>query len=167
LTFDNSLEPIRCEAITKKGRQCKKVFVPRHSKAKYCSVHRRQRSVPQLREYNKIKKSNFERLVDGAKIASGTAATVKIVYEVVRFLIAHWSDINRFFHGLDTNSHYQYWHHYSTDCRNALAWHISDAHARDLIVEFQNYFPTLPTDVQRMVFAKFGEQRIKDIYSQG
>jgi hypothetical protein len=163
---NNSFEPIRCEAMTKTGRQCRKVFVPKQRSAKYCAVHRPRRSILQLRRYNKIKKSNFERVMDGARIASGTAAAIKIIHEVVRFLIAHWSEINQFFHGLDTNSHLQYWQSYRNDCRKALDLKFSDAEARDLVVEFQRWFPTLPPGIQRMVITEVGGSRIKGIYRE-
>ena len=54
----------------------------------------------------------LQKAFGAVKVTTTTAAAIKLIYTVLHYLIKHWPDINHFFHGLDTNSHINYWNMY-------------------------------------------------------
>jgi hypothetical protein len=143
----------KCEAITKKGKPCKN----RSIGDLRCHVH--QESIE--------KKSALKTIGSAVKVTTTTASAIKLIYEVLQFLIEHWPEINRFFHGLDTNSYINYWHSYKDDCRRIIKdSSTNELQAHDLVVEFNSWFPTLPLPVQKMLVEKFGG-RINRIRKEG
>jgi hypothetical protein len=143
----------RCEGITKKGNRCKNLSVGLR-----CHLHPER--VP--------KKTALENIGTAVRVTTGGASAIKLIYEILKFLIAHWPEINRFFHGLDTNAYFGYWQNYRNACSQALREEvISEQEAHDLVIEFNNWFPTLPRPVRSMVLVKFGERTLRKITREG
>jgi hypothetical protein len=138
---------LRCEAITKKGKRCKN-----RSKGNFrCHVHAGRTN----------EKTVLQKSFEAVKVTTTTATAIKLIYTVLHYLITHWNDINYFFHGLDTNRHLNYWNMYKDDCSRVLSsWRrATEQEANDLVIEFNAYFPTLPYEVQEMVFHEIGRGR--------
>ena len=106
--------------------------------------------------------STPQKAFGAVKVTTTTAAAIKLIYTVLHYLIKHWPDINHFFHGLDTNSHINYWNMYREDCSRVLtSRRVTEQEANDLVIEFNKWFPTLPHEVQGMMFEELGRGRIE------
>jgi hypothetical protein len=104
----------------------------------------------------------LQKAFGAVKVTTTTVAAIKLIYTVLHYLIKHWPDINHFFHGLDTNSHINYWNMYREDCSRVLtSRRVTEQEANDLVIEFNKWFPTLPHEVQGMVFEELGRGRIE------
>jgi hypothetical protein len=139
----------QCLARLKSGKQCRNRISIERKNTDYCYRHRRKRAGTISKHQSGEVGSKFEKIERGFRFTASTGSTLYLVYKIFDFLIKHWDDINRFFHGLDTNYHLYMWRDNRERCQTLIeSSHIPRRDAAQIIGEFDDWYRSAPRPIQ-------------------
>jgi hypothetical protein len=154
----------QCLAIKQSGDQCRNRISVERKNTDYCYRHRRKRTGAISKRQPGEIGSRFEKIERGVRFTASTGSTLYLVYKILDFLIKHWDDINRFFHGLDTNYHLYMWRDNRKRCEVIMnANYIPHKDVAKIIREFDDWYQSAPNPVKQIITNRFGPSAVNQI----
>ena len=135
----------RCAGLTKKGERCKNLA----RSGKFCHLHGTD--------------TKFNQIERGINLVGGVAGVATGIYQVVEFVTHNWPTIVSITGWTNAHKHdagVAVIRLSKQDVRAKSGTKLSKSKAKNLVVDFDQWFDSLPTDIQRGTKKRFGAREI-------